>query len=417
MSHGHGIKPFTEQDVNLPQKGLWRSLPKISGAIGLLFLIITIALAATAGDGGAQRQYFSYLVAFMYFLSIALGGLFFVVIQYTTRAGWSVVVRRIAENFMATLPLFALLFIPIALNVETIFSEWVHPHGHHKTLIEKKAGYLNISFFMVRAVVFLAIWSALAWWFRKMSVAQDKTGDHELTKKMQLWSPIGIALFALTSTFAAFDWIMSLDPAWFSTIFGVYFFAGSVVAILASMIVVVILLRRSGALRGVVTTEHDHDLGKLLFGFTVFWTYIAFSQFFLIWYANIPEETMWYYHRTLGSWGTVSTILFVCHFIIPFFFLLSHHTKRRPATLLFGAIWMLVVHYIDLYWLIMPTTDHAVHFQAADITAMIGVGGLFVAAFGYWSGRDALIPVKDPRLSESRGHQNYPATKTSAAEL
>ena len=339
MSHlhrGHSISP---EESLLPAGHSWRRLPWIGLALGVLGTAGAWLLA-----GSDHRQfYFSWLVAFMFFLSIALGGLFFVLAHFVTKAGWSVVVRRTAEHVMSTLPLFLLLFIPIAAGMHDLF-HWTHEEvvaGDH--ILEGKAPYLNVQFFLIRAAVYFLFWIVLSVWFSRQSQRQDVTGDHAITRQLQAVSAPGIFAFALTSSFAAIDWMMSLDPHWYSTIYGVYYFSGTLVGIYAFMIVVLTAMRRAGLLRGIVTVEHFHDLGKLLFAFTVFWTYIAFCQFFVIWYGNMPEETLWYIDRLEGSWEQVTIFLAVGHFAIPFFFLMSHKIKRKAPLLLIGAVWMLLL--------------------------------------------------------------------------
>lgn len=408
MSHADTHKSLSREDVLLPSNHPWQKLPLVGAIIGVLGLGFSLIMA----KDDSQRFFYAYLVAFVFFLSIALGGMFFAMIQHITRAGWSVTVRRLAENLMATLPLFAVLFLPIGFMAKTVYFQWadaaVLAQDHHKHLVEHKAGYLNMPFFWTRAIALLVIWILLSLWFRNQSVLQDSNGEHDITRKLQKWSPLGIALFASTLTFAAFDWIMSLDPHWFSTIFGVYYFSGSAVSSMATLALIVIALRSSGLLRGIVTAEHDQDIGKLLFGFNVFWAYIAFSQYILIWYANIPEETMWFDLRNTGTWAHVSLILAFGHFLIPFFFLMSRHMKRRPLALALGSLWLLAMHYLDMYWLIMPTIHtQGIQFGVIDITTFFGIGGLFFAFFGFWMKRDAIVAWRDPRLPESLSHQNY----------
>jgi hypothetical protein len=363
------------------------------------------------GHGGGHhdmgpRFWFSYLTAYMYGLSLALGGLFFVIIQFLVRAGWSVVVRRIAENVMGTLPLFAILFIPVAFGLQYTHGHWWNYEPGTDAILDGKLGYLNKGFFFLRAIVYLAVWVGLARVFLRTSVQQDESGDHEITRKLQKYSPVALILFALTLTFAAIDWMKSMDPHWYSTMWGVYYFAGCVVGIFATLAILVLWLQRDGYVRKVINTEHYHDIGKLLFGFVVFWTYIAFSQYFLQWYANIPEEQLWFYHRAHGGWDTVGKVIVVGHFFIPFFFLLPRAIKRNPKTLLLGAAWMLVIHYVDLFFVVMPVyTDHF-SFTVVDLLTLVGVVGLFLAAFTYLAARSELIPRKDPRLPESLGFEN-----------
>ena len=284
-----------EHPIHLPESSLWHKLPLITLIVGVVALGLAAAMA-----WGTKQFFFSYLVAFCYFLSLAIGGLFFVIVQFATRAGWSVVVRRVAEHLMSTLPLFVPLFIPIAIGLHELY-HWTHAEAvSTDPLLTAKSPYLNERGFYFRAAAYFAVWVTLARLFHARSIKQDSSGDVGLTKKMQVLSGPAIALFAFTVTFAAFDWIMSLDPHWYSTMFGPYFFAGAVVSEFALLAVLHILLQRAGGF-GQVNAEHYHDLGKLLFGFTVFWAYIAFSQFMLIWYSNIPEETLWYAHRG-GPW-------------------------------------------------------------------------------------------------------------------
>jgi hypothetical protein len=221
----------------------------------------------------------------------------------------------------------------------------------------------------------------------------------------------------LSQTFAAFDWLMSLQPHWYSTIFGVYFFAGSMLFTFSFMVLILLGLQKAGALRNVVTTEHYHDLGKFMFGFTVFWAYIGFSQFMIIWYANIPEEVEFYYHRLAHGWEFVSWMMPITHFFVPFLFLLSRHVKRHRTGLAVGAVWIIVMHIIDIYWLVMPNFaahglkvgEHAphMHVNVGDIGALIGVFGIFLAVFGFLLNRNSLAASGDPRFEESLAHENY----------
>jgi hypothetical protein len=405
VNHHSHTRTLTAEEVSIPADSKLRQLPKIAGGIGIAGLAISGGLATTS----AEHFFFSYLTSFMFWLSIALGGLFFVLIHHASRAGWSVVVRRLAETVMLTLPVFILLFIPIALGTSTLY-HWTHP-GDDLVILAKQ-DFLNLPFFFVRSAIYLGLWSVLAMFFYRKSVEQDVSGDPNITLRLRWWSPIGILIFALSLTFAAVDWMMSLDPHWFSTIFGVYYFAGCVVSINAALILLSMLLQRAGLLRDVITAEHYHDLGKYVFAFLVFWAYIGFSQYMLIWYANIPEETMWFEYHTEGSWGWVGTFLCVGHFGLPFFYLMSRHIKRRRSTLAVGAVWMLLVQWVDLYWLIQPVMTHhhgggGASFHILDITTFIGIGGVVLAVFAMRLGKNAVVPIKDPRLAESLAFENF----------
>jgi hypothetical protein len=395
---GHGHMPdLSKEQLTLAPGALATRLPLIGLILGLLGLGSTALLA---GDH-QQGALYSYLVAFLFFLSIALGGLFFVLVLFATKAGWGVAIRRLAENAMATLPLFGLLFLPIAWGGGQIFTSWWAGPGDDPLLIMKEP-YLNADFFLLRAVGYFVVWTALSMWFSSRSTAQDASGDHSITRRLQQVSAPGLILYAVTVTFASFDWLMALDPHWYSTIFGVYFFGGCLVAIFSFVIVAAVMLQSTGYLREVIGPGHYHDLGKLLFAFTVFWAYIGFSQYFLIWYGNIPEETLWYRHRLHHGWQILAAVLAIGHFALPFFFLMSKTIKQKPRLLMLGALWMLLMHLADVYWIVMPNLyAHGPHFSVLDVTTLLGVGGLFLGAFGWSLRRRALIPVKDPRLPES----------------
>jgi hypothetical protein len=363
----------------LPSEHPWRRLPLLGLGLAVVGLGASLALGFASEE--ARRQlWHSWLVGSLFVLSIALGALFFVLVHHSTQAGWSVVVRRIAEDIMATLPFLALLFVPLlAFGMGDLF-HWSHAKE-----------YLNTTFFVIRTVVYFAIWSALAIWFGRLSRLQDDTGDHELTRRMRKTSLPGLLLFALTVTFFAFDWLMSLNVGWYSTIFGVYFFAGSAMAFFAFLALAVIAGRRTGLLTEVLTTEHQHDIGKLL----------------LTWYANLPEETNFFARRIVGSWRTASVILLFGHFLVPFFLLLSRALKRNDTALAAMSAWLLAMHLLDLYWLVMPNLHPAGMVPSLlDAAALIGCCGVFLAAFGGVLRRQALVPLRDPRLPESLTFEN-----------
>ncbi|MBI2565414.1 MAG: hypothetical protein HYV63_00090 [Candidatus Schekmanbacteria bacterium] len=401
----HGVtRRLAQADVSIPSTSSWSKLPLIGGGLA------AAGAAGSAAFGLADhgQLFFSYLVAFLFFVSIAIGGLFFVLVNHLSRAGWGVVVRRLAENLMGTLPLFLLLFVPIAFGLHDLY-HWAHHEAvAGDPVLAGKAVYLNPTFFLIRGFAFLVLWSAAGLWFLRTSVAQDSSGEPCLTRRMQMASAPMTLLFAVTVTLAAFDWIMSLEPHWFSTVFGVYFFSGCVVAVYATMILLVLALDRSRLLGNAVSIEHVHDLGKMLFAFVAFWAYIAFSQFMLIWYANLPEETIWYSQRWDNSWRGISIFLAVGHFIVPFFFLLSRAIKRNRTLLACGAAWMLFIHLVDVHWLVMPTHHReGFHFSLMDPAAILFVGGLFLVVLGLGLKKQALVPLKDPRLSESLAFENF----------
>jgi hypothetical protein len=353
----------------------------------------------------------SYLVSFCFFLSISLGALFFVALQHLVRAGWSVTLRRLAELLAANLSCLAFLFLPILVPLlvgRTGLYKWADAETvAADKLLQGKVPYLNVPFFAVRAGAYFLVWGFLARYFLVRSSRQDDSGDPRLTRRMERASAAALILFALTVTFASFDWLMSLEPAWFSTIFGLYFFSGAVVAFLATLILLAIALQAGGWLGRSITTEHYHELGKLLLGFIIFWGYMAFSQYMLIWYANIPEESVWYLARQTGPWVWVSVGLLFGHLLIPFFGLLSRQLKRRRMLLGGWAAWMLVAHWVDLYWLVMPTfSPERLPFGLVDVCCIMGVGCLFLAGLLWIARGRALVPLRDPRLHESLAFEN-----------
>ncbi len=283
------------------------------------------------------------------------------------------------------------------------------PHEliEEETLAKKKP-YLNEGFFSIRVVFYFAAWILIAWRLFSLSTAQDKSRDPKLTVAMQRFAPAATFVFALTLTFAGFDWIMSLKPDWFSTIFGVYLFAGSVVSSLAVIILVTMGLRSTGILVKEVNAEHYHDLGKLMFGFNVFWAYIGFSQFMLIWYAALPEETPFFHMRwDEGPWSTVSLSLVLLHFVVPFLFLISRNVKRRLPMLQAGAALLLVMHAVDCYWLVMPNFgQEGFGFHWLDAACLVGVSGVVLAVVLYRMRTTSLIPVGDPRLPRALHFEN-----------
>ncbi len=372
-------------------------------AIGIAGLVISAVGWAT----DSHQFYFSYLIGWSFCLSLTLGGYFFVVIQHLTKARWSVVIRRIPEVLLWSFPLLALLSIPIIFGMHDLY-HWTHhdlidpASENFDPIIAGKAGYLNTPFFLVRMVFYFAVWTFISFKLYTLSLKQDVNPEAGLTAKQRKFSAIGLLLGAITTAFASMDILMSLDPHWFSTIFGIYFFSGSFMAIMAFMVLVFLTLQRFGMLNGSVKVDHYQDLGKFLFAFTVFWAYIAFSQYMLIWYGNIPEETVFYRHRMEHGWETYSAILLICHFIIPFVVLIGRWAKRMMPLLAFMSIWMLVMHWFDFFWIVAPVLhgEHAA-MSLYDLAAGLGVFGVFVGAFMYRLSRHALVPQHDPRLEKS----------------
>ncbi|MDZ4831982.1 MAG: quinol:cytochrome C oxidoreductase [Phycisphaerae bacterium] len=441
-SHGGSVPHLSERAVSLGNTGA--SLQMGLGVLGAVALSVGI-LVGLNGWLDVDPTFFwrSYLVSFCFILSMSLGGLFFVFVQHLTRAGWSVAVRRPAEILASNLRWIWLLWVVpfgwLFLKGQSgVLWPWSNPAEmklHNPAewhIIEKKIGYFSLfglfdgDFFWARAIAYFAVWAFLAHYFLSRSLRLGATGDRRIIGSMQKVAAPAAILFALSVSFAAFDWIMSLSPAWFSTMFGVYFFTGCCTLGFAAIIVTCTQLQASGALVGVITKEHYQDLGKLLFAFgMVFWAYIGFSQYMLIWYANIPEETTWFLPRQAGGWGMLSFALLFGHFVIPFLGLISKWPKRNTAVLTFAALWMAAFGWLDLYWLIMPVvpTDVGTFTRISDFYAahagdttrllhplhfclLLGMVGLF----GYFTlGALRKLPLvceRDPRLGDSLRFEN-----------
>lgn len=477
---------------------------------GVALLLVAALVAWAIDPTGLRRFMFAYTVGFAVLLSLVLGSMFFVFVQYAVKAGWSVVVRRPAELVASTAwPYLPILFLPILITALS-GSGWLHPwaqpmgdphdehaaadtevvqlvanegdspkpdahtnahddlpvqhaaggggtdelpegrgqsglphgnrpleaHAHYDDpeeaarlieagykpvrnitgdhLLEHRRPYLNRTFFTIRWVIYLTIWAVIATFYFRTSVKQDETSDPHLTLRMQWWSYLSIAAFALSLTFAVVDLLMSLDDVWYSTIFGVHFFAGSMIGTLSLLTLMLIGIQKfGGRLRESVTTEHFHDIGKLLKGFTLFWAYISFSQYMLLWYGAIPEEIIWWEAHGASTaigksnaWSYVLVLLIICHFAIPFLGLMSRHVKRSRAALAFWCSWMLVWHIIDLWWLVMPQLSSVHLLWVVEIMAVAGMLAILASVVLARGSKVSLLPYGDPRLGESLNFQN-----------
>jgi hypothetical protein len=376
---------------------------------GRLFRRVRNGLAAIAAAGwlasaaglrlDPARFHASYLVAFVFFVTLVLGALFFTMLQHLTGAAWSVTMRRVAENAMAAIPLGAALFIPIALGLPSLY-EWARPEAvAADPVLQGKAAFLNPQFFILRSALNFALWSLWALRLYRNSV---RGRGLVACQSSQRWSAPGMVVLTLTVALASFDWLMSLDPHWYSTMFGVYVYSGAALAFVAALTLILLALRRANVLREAVTPEHYHDLGKWMFALTVFWAYIAFSQYMLIWYANLPEETVWFRDRLAGSWREISLALVIGHFLVPFFVLISRGAKRRLGVLAAAAVWVLLMQYTDLYWIAMPVfSKGSATPRWVDLAALAAVGGTFGLVFWLRLGAHPLAPIDDIRFEKS----------------
>ncbi len=392
---GHGHEPVVESYYL--GEAAWKRVRN-----SIVFVALASWIALLAGYLLEPKQFFfSYLFAFVALVSIGFGAMFFTMVQHLTGAAWSVTVRRFMESITCTLQACVLLFIPVVFGLHDLYP-WTHPAAvSGDPLLAGKAGYLNSGFFLIRAAGYFILWSLLSWVLYRRSVAQDYDSALRHTRVMERVSGPGVFLLFVTATLASFDWVMSLEPRWYSTIFGVYVLAGGALGFFAVLILIALAFRGAGYLRRSINDEHYHDLGKWLFAMVVFWAYIAFSQYMLIWYTNLPEETFWFKERRIGSWMTVSLLLVFGHFLVPLFVLVSRAAKRNLKLLGAAAVWLLIMHFTDVYFMVMPVLHkQGVVVHWLDLAALAGVGS--VMALWFWGRfrRTAIVPVGDPRLEE-----------------
>ncbi len=376
--------------------GRWRNLGLAVGLVGLV-------LCALGWVADAPQFFSSWLLAVTYWVGVSIGCLALMMIHHLTGGAWGVVIRRVLEAAAAVLPLLAVLFVPLLFGLPELFA-WARPEAASDPILAHKAGYLNPTAFTVRFVVYFALWAGLTFWLRALSARQDRAADPALSKRMQAIAAPGLVLWAFVTTFAFVDWLMSLEPHWFSTIYGVYFFGGAGLSAMGFLVIVAAALARREPLAGVLTARHFHDWGKLTLAFVLLWAYFAFSQFLIIWAGNLPEEISWYLHRTRHGWAFVGIALALFHFGVPFLLLLSRELKRRPGRLALLAGFILFMRWVDYLWQIAPAMHperFAVHWL--DVVAPLAVGGLWLATFVWIYQRRPVLPVHDPYLEESMG--------------
>ncbi len=366
-------------------------------AIGLTVVGLVIAILGYVVD--PVRSAFNNVLLLMFVTSIGLGSLFLVAIEYIGGAVWSTPFRRVAEILASTLLILPVLAIPVYFNLHGVY-HWTHLDlvASDENLAQK-SGYLNQTFFTIRVIAYFVVWILFYYLITRNSYKQDETKDQVLTKKNLRLSAIFIPFFAVTVTFAAIDWMMSLEPHWFSTIFGIYYFAGTFLGALALITFLVVYLNEKGIFAKGVVSDHYYSFGALLYGFLNFWAYIAFSQFMLIWYANLPEETFWFINRWEGSWLIFSILFILIHFLIPFFALVSQPAKTNPKRLKFMSVWLVIAHFLDLYFIIMPTfSPNGVVFGWIEMGFFILSIGIVLLFFAVKSKGVNLVPIGDPKL-------------------
>ena len=383
-------------------------LPELKGLQSRLLLAggVGAALCAVGLLVNPAQFVRSLLPAYMWILSIALGSLALVMVHQVSGGAWGVVIRRILGAASRTLPLLTLLFIPIALGLHALYPWADEAHVAEDPILQWKQPYLNAPFFLARAAIYFAVWNAIAFFLNKWSVEQDATGDPDIPRKMQLLSAGGLLAYGLTITFAAFDWLMSLEPHWFSTMYGVLIMGGHALSAMAFAILVLSWLARRPPLHDLISPNHFHDLGNLLLGFTMLWTYFGFSQYLIIWSANIPEETEWYIHRTGHGWQIIAVGLVIFHFAVPFLVLLSRAVKRHSPILAKVAAGLLVMRFVDLFWLSAPAFagDGGFHIHWLDVVVPISLAAVWLGFFVHQLRGRALLPLHDPEFSEALKH-------------
>jgi hypothetical protein len=366
---------------------------------------LAVGVAALAGCGVgwilSPEQFFrSYLVAYLFWSGIALGCLPILMLQYITGGTWGAVLRRVLESGTRTIPVLALLFLPIALGVHHLY-EWSHAEEVARDpILQYKSFYLNVPFFLGRAVLYFAAWIGVMVFLNRWSSEQDERDDPALGKRLQYVSRVGLLLYALTMTFASVDWAMSLEPHWYSTIYGILFIGGQVLSAFAFVIPVTAMLADRSPLSEIISADTFQDLGKLLLGFIMLWAYFALSQFLITWSGNLPEDVPWYLRRTAGAWQAVSLALILFHFALPFAILLSRSIKRNPKRLAFVALGLIVLRFVDVYWLIVPAfSPDRIVFHWMDALAAIGLGGVWIYFFVGQLQDRPLLPVNDPAFA------------------
>ncbi len=367
--------------------------------VGVFFSVLAIA-----GVFIDREQFFrAYLVGFIFWTGITVGSLALLMLQHLTGGAWGLIIRRVLEASTRTLPLILLLFIPVILGLNQIYP-WTNRAKMDQVpaLREKVAHYLNPAFFMTRAAVYFALWSLMALLLNWLSLQQDRTADSKLKKRLQMVSGPGLGILILTITFASIDWVMSLEPAWFSTIYGLIFVASWALSALAFGILMMSWLSKRPPMNTVVQTKHFHDWGNLLLALVMLWTYFAFSQYLIIWSANLPEETVWYVARKHGGWGAIALGIVILQFVFPFLTLLSRAAKKSPQKLALLAVLILAMRAVDVLWLIEPSYNREhFHLSLMDIVLPLAIGGLWLATFAWQLQKRSLVPINDPMLEQA----------------
>ncbi|MGH9803734.1 MAG: hypothetical protein ACRD4D_01080 [Candidatus Acidiferrales bacterium] len=386
MNHEDTLRPYLER---LQRRAL---------VVGVAALGLSAVGFFTAPDDFFR----SYLLGYFFWTGIALGSLALLLLHHIFGAGWGFVIQRPLEAAARTVALLAVLFLPLLAGMHSLY-EWSHAEAvAADPVLQQKSAYLNAGFFAARVVFYFLAWLGIAHLLSRWSRQLDSSGDAKLVNRLRNAGPPGLLVYGLTATFASVDWVMSLDPHWFSTMFGLMLIAGQVLSALAFVTLVTALLRQHQPLAGVLRPEHLHDHGTLMFAFVMIWAYLSFSQFLIIWSGNVPETITWYHSRSAGGWETLALGLVALHFALPFALLLSRYNKRRADILAGVAGLLLVMRLADLFWIMMPTFHpQGLRLHWLDPVVTIGIGGVWLAFYFYQLKGRPLIPQKDPRMVEA----------------
>ena len=393
---------MTAQDYMAPESvGRLQQRSSVAGIVGLVACGI---LFFVYRDQFADRFFHSYLIAFMFVLGLSLGSLGLLMLQHLTGGHWGIMTRRPLESATRVLPVVAVFFLPIAIfGMNYLYKEWLGaPSTGEGSLSEMQKSYLTRSGFLIRAVIYFAVWLLLVYIFNRWSKEQDANReDRALRRRLKMIAGPGIILYVFVMTFAAIDWVMSLSPHWASTIYGFLFVIGQLISSMSLMIAVLVLLSRTAPMEGLIQSRHLHDLGKLLLAFVMLWAYFGFSQLLIIWSGNLPEEISFYRTRLYGGWGVVAVLVLIFHFFAPFFFLLPRDVKRSAKLLPKIAMWLIFMRLVDLFWLTRPEFTSSAVPGLMDVGAVLALTGIWFAVFARNLKSLPLLPLGDPKLEEA----------------
>jgi hypothetical protein len=387
-------------DTTRPRIDRVQKLALICGVLGLI-------LAFAVGFTNWQQFFRSYLVAYVYWMVFAMGCLAVLQLHHMTGGRWGLPIRRILEAGSRTIPAMTVLFVPVLFGMSRLYP-WMQPEslGDDPSGSFRRA-YLTPHFFIVRAVIYFAIWNLLAGLLNKWSAEQDRTGDLGLKVRMSSLAAPGTVLWAITWSWAMVDWVMTLEPKWYSSIYGMVFMVIACLAAFSFSVVMLRMLNDNGPLRDSYEPAHLNDIGNLMLTFTLLWTYMSFSQFLIIWSGNLKQEIPWYMTRAFGRWGLIAAALLLFHFFVPFFILLQRRVKRRLEKLSALGVWMLAITLVDVYWLIVPSIEKpGPQIHLLDILALVGIGGVWVGTYMAQLKKLPLLPVHDPRFEGVLEHQH-----------